>query len=44
MSTISSDIAYEGFGIQSDGQSVVFDRCGNYGYLNKKKVRIIIAL
>lgn len=41
-------LGFEDFGIQSDGQLVVFDKCGNFGYLNldpeKYNVHVQIAL
>ena len=33
---------FEAVGIQDDGTPVVFDRCGNFGYLDSKKVKIVI--
>ena len=33
---------FEAVGMQDDGTPVVFDRCGNFGYLDAKKVKIVI--
>ena len=44
MSDIDSKMHYEAFGVQSDGQPVVFDTCGNFGYLDINKVRVTIDL
>ncbi len=30
-------MGFEDFGLQSDGTLVVFDRCGNFGYLSPKR-------
>ena len=33
-SGLNPHMGYEDFGVQSDGTSVIFDRCGNFGYLD----------
>ena len=35
---------YEDFGMQSDGQLVAFDRCGNFGYLDHGLVMVCLGL
>lgn len=35
---------FEDIGIQRDGTPVVFDKCGNFGYLDSNKFRITIDL
>ena len=35
-------MGFEAIGLQDDGTPVVFDRCGNFGYLDPKKVSIIV--
>ena len=41
-------LGFEDFGIQSDGQLVVFDKCGNFGYLSldpeKYNVHVQVAM
>ncbi len=44
MSDIDSKMHYEDFGLQSGGQLVVFDKYGNFGYLDPNKVRVCIDL
>jgi hypothetical protein len=34
-------MGYEDVGIQSDGSPVVFDKCGNFGYLDPERYRFI---
>ena len=40
MADINSKLRFEDFGVQSDGQVVVFTTCGSYGYLNPDLVLI----
>jgi len=35
-------MGYEDIGVQSDGTAVVFDKCGNFGYLNPDRFQLII--
>jgi hypothetical protein len=35
---------YEAIGVQDDGTPVVFDRCGNFGYLNPSVYRAVVVL
>ena len=37
-------MGYESVGVQDDGTPVVFDRCGNFGYLDHGKYRVIIGI
>jgi len=33
---------FEDIGIQGDGTPIVFDKCGNYGYLSYAKYKIVM--
>ena len=35
---------YEDFGVMSDGQPVVFDKCGNFGYLDHGRFEAVFCL
>lgn len=37
-------LGFEEIGIQSDGTPVVFDRCGNFGYLDINKYHVVIDM
>jgi hypothetical protein len=43
-SDLALGVRFESFGIQSDGQPVIFDKCGRFGYLDTDKVRVGIGL
>ena len=40
LSDLETKQEYEAWGLQNDGQPVVFDRCGNYGYIDPNAVRV----
>jgi len=44
MSDLETKFNYESFGVQSNGQPVVFDKCGNFGYLDPAKIMVTIDL
>ena len=44
MSNLDTKMKYEDWGLQSDGQLVVFDKCGKFGYLDNNRVRVCIDL
>jgi len=35
---------FEDIGMQEDGTPIVFDKCGNFGYLNPDKYEVRISL
>ena len=35
---------FEDFGIQSDGQLVVFDKCGTFGYLDNARFELQLIM
>ena len=35
---------YEGIGVMSDGQPVVFDTCGNFGYLDNGRFEAVFSI
>ena len=37
-------MGYEAIGVQDDGTPVVFDKCGNFGYLDPGKYQVIIGI
>ena len=37
-------IGYEAIGLQDDGTPVVFDKCGNFGYLDPQRFRCVVDL
>ncbi len=44
MAKLHAGMGFEDIGIQRDGTPVVFDKCGNFGYLDINKVRITLDL
>lgn len=39
---LNQSAKFESVGMQADGTPVVFDKCGNFGYLDPQKMAIII--
>lgn len=37
-------MGFEDFGLQSDGTPVIFDRCGNFGYLDGNKYHVVVDM
>lgn len=37
-------LGFEAFGVQDDGTPVVFDRCGNFGYLDSDRYKVELVL
>ncbi len=35
---------FEAVGVQDDGQPVVFDKCGNFGYLDPDRYKAVVIL
>ena len=42
-SGIDSNMGFEDIGIQSDGTAVIFDKCGNFGYLSDEFELVIMS-
>ena len=40
---IDTRMGFEAIGLLDDGTPIVCDRCGNFGYLDPSKVKIIIG-
>ena len=36
-------MGFESVGLQADGTAIVCDKCGNFGYLDDSKVKLIIG-
>lgn len=43
MGGLDSRLGFDSIGMQSDGTPIVTDKCGNFGYLDSSKVKIIIS-
>lgn len=43
-SGIDSRMGFEDFGIQSDGTPVIFDKCGNFGYLSDEFEMVVMGV
>ena len=41
---ISLGMGYECFGIQDNGQPIICDKCGNFGYLDAEKFQVHVSL
>lgn len=35
---------YKDIGVMSDGDSVVFDTCGNFGYLDPQRFKVVFLI
>ena len=42
LSDLDSKMHFESIGIQADGSPVVFDTCGNFGYLDPNKFTVTL--
>jgi len=44
LADVDGGCKFESVGIQSNGTPVVFDKCGNFGYLDYQNFEVIICL
>ncbi len=42
-SGLDSRLGFEDIGVQSDGSPVIFDKCGNFGYLSDEFEMVIMS-
>lgn len=41
---LDCNMGFDCIGFQSDGQPVVFDRCGGFGYLDQNIYNVVISI